>query len=681
MSIKGVTLFDNGYAVFEREAIIQGHGNIDLYFSSDHMKSVLETLQFLGEGGKRVGNIAYEATKPRASIDLKSEDPLVGLLHSMVGRLISIEYIGKKEPEFVEGRVLGVDKRIFSAGNGQKTLYVSLLMDGGFMKSISVESVHNFRILESQVQEDIAFSLDLKRSSNDDNLQKLSVFYSDVDSPLPLVARYGFCVREWKSSYRMKLSDHPTLFKLDGLAIVENTLDEDWNDVSLTLVVGAPAIESSNQTVADEGQWKLNIKKLDGSFATIRANPKDSIVSVKTKLAKKLRMSFLSFRLVFAGKSIEEGRLLSDYSIGNNATIHMSSVSNAKGKYETFNEHPFVMAAQDNLSYYHIPMHVTAKRKQKAIVPLLQAELEGQKVILYDESIRKGNPMQAILFENTTGRTLEGGSLQLSTDAVFLGQGNLPTLHPGDESPPIPYAVELDCEVVKGGDSTYLKPHKITIENGTVNILRIHRQITLYRIKNKGKSELDFLLNHLFLEDYDLVQRPDIEEEEPVDITDRFYQFRFLVPPMIEKKTFVVREEISDLQEYDVSSDIDEELLGSWVDKGLIDKKIEQSIREVINDKKEISKIEREMYDKESEIREIKSTQDRLKEIISSLEGHEREASKYITSLSAEEDKLKAIKETIKKDQQKKKALQKRLVTKATSIKCSREFPRSTPEE
>lgn len=683
MLIKGVTLFDNGYAVFQREATITGHGSIDLYFSSEHMESVLATLQFLGDGGKKVGNIAYEATKPRASFDVQVNNPLVGLLSSLVGRLVSIQHTANSETEIVEGKVLGVDK--WSAGaadsNGSSQR-VSILMDGGFLKSIPIESVSLFRMLESQVQQDFAFSLDLKRSSNDNNMQKLSVFYSDADPPVTLVARYGFRVSEWKSSYRMKLSDHPTLFKLDGLAIVENSLDEDWNDVSLTLVVGAPAIESSRQSITDEGLWRLNIKTLDGSVTSIRANPKDTVVSVKMKLAKKLKIPFFSFRLMFAGKAIEEGRLLSDYTINSNCTLHMDKVFNSKTKYEsTVNEHPFVMAAQDNLSYYEIPMHVTARRKQKAIVPLLQTELEGQKVVLYDETVRKGNPLQALLFENTTGRTLEGGSLQISTDANFLGQGNLPTLHPGDESPPIPYAVELNCEVVKNGDSTYLKPHQVTIENGTVSILRIHRVLTLYRIKNKGKSELDFLLNHLFLEDYDLVQRPDVEEEEPVDITDRFYQFRFVIPPMIEKKTFIVREEINDLKEHDISTEVDSELLSEWLRKNLVNTETERSINEVLGIKKKISTIERGIFDKQSEITEITSTQTRLQKIISSLEGHEKEASKYIKSLSAEEDKLKALTDEIKKDKEKKKGFQKTLNAKSASIKFSKEFPRSGSEE
>lgn len=434
--------------------------------------------------------------------------------------------------------------------------------------------------------------------------------------------------------------------------------------------------------MSDEGQWKLNIKTLDGSFASVRANPKDTVVSIKMKLAKKLKVPFLSFRLMFAGKAIEEGRLLSDYTINNNATLHMSKIFSSKNKREVaVSEQPFVMAAQDNLSYYQIPMHVTAKRKQKALVPLLQTELEGQKVVLYDETIRKGNPLQSLLFENTTGRTLEGGSLQISTDDNFLGQGNLPTLHPGDESPPIPYAVELNCEVVKSGDSTYLKPHKVTIEEGTVRILRIHRVLCLYRIKNKGKSEFDFLLNHLFLEDYDLVQNPDVEEEEPVDITDRFYQFRFIVPPMIEKKTFVVREEINDLKEYDLASEVDSDLLKEWVQKQLISVDVERAINGILSTKKDISKIERGMHDKTSEISEITSTQTRLQQIISSLEGHEKEASKYIKSLSVEEDKLKALQGEIKVGRGKKKELGAALITKANSVKYSKDFPRSGSDE
>jgi len=656
MTIKGITLYDNGYAVFEREATIVGHGSIDLYFSSSRMSSVLETIQFLGEGGSKVGNVAYEATKPTPTINLKTDQFMVSLLKSLMGRQMAFTFGQGNEVQHVSGKVLGFDK-IYVKGRDEEVPHISVLSDGVRIKTIAIENIQSFDILDPQTSQDLAFSLDLKRNSTQDDLHKLSMFYSDVESPLQLKVRYGFQVTEWKSSYRMKLSDNPHTFHLDGMAIVQNTLDEDWDDVTLTLVVGAPNIESSS-AAKDEGLWQLKIKSLSGSIINIRANPKDSIISVKHKVATKLKVPFTSFNLVFAGKSVEEGRTLSDYTIVNNSTLHMSAASGAKRKMdEDVTAQKFVMASQSNLSYYEIPMHVTAKRKQKAIVPLLQVEVEGHKVILYDESIRKGNPLQAILFENATGRTLEGGPMTISSDKVILGQSSLPCLHPGDESPPIPFAVELDCEVTKATTSSFLTPHQVTIENGVVKIIRIHREVTLYKIKNKSKGSLDFLLNHFFLEDYDLAQREGEEEEEPVDITDRFYQFRFVVPPNTEKKTFVVREENNDMKEHGIRYDVTEENLSDWVSKGIVTSEVETQIKKVLNLKKEISQIDRNVYEKESEIREIKSNQQHLKELISSLEGHERDAAKYVKNLSASEDSLVATQKAIKSANLKKNSL------------------------
>ena len=43
----------------------------------------------------------------------------------------------------------------------------------------------------------------------------------------------------WKTSYRLVLKDGEEPF-LQGWAIVENTTEDDWNDVQLTLVSGRP---------------------------------------------------------------------------------------------------------------------------------------------------------------------------------------------------------------------------------------------------------------------------------------------------------------------------------------------------------------------------------------------------------------------------------------------------------
>ena len=169
MPITGVTLYDNGYAVFERETTVQGHGSIDLYFSSRNMPNVLESLHFLGEGGKKVGNISYEATKPTASINLDQREPLVGLIRSLVGGLISVQYMAENGLETIEGRILGVDEKLQDPETKTKMEHVSILLEGGVMRTLPIKSIHSFHIPESQVQQDLAFSLDLVRNRSKDN--------------------------------------------------------------------------------------------------------------------------------------------------------------------------------------------------------------------------------------------------------------------------------------------------------------------------------------------------------------------------------------------------------------------------------------------------------------------------------------------------------------------------------
>ena len=213
----------------------------------------------------------------------------------------------------------------------------------------------------------------------------------------------------------------------------------------------------------------------------------------------------------------------------------------------------------------------------------------------------------------------------------------------------------------------------VTIKDGIVRIVRLHQEATTYTIMNKGKNQLDFLLNHFFLEDYQLVQRSDVEEEEPVDITDRFYQFCFIVPQNTEKKTFVVREETDDSKEHFINDGIDDEMLSEWMQQNIISSKVDKQIKSILALKKEICLMEYNVLQMESEIRDITSTQDRIKGIIPHMEGHGKEALRYIKSLSEKEDKLTSVQQLIKSTRQEKKGQSKALEDNANAISFSYE--------
>lgn len=677
MPIKRVVLYDNGYAIFQREATVVGKGHIDLFFDVGLVQSVLQSLRFSGSAAGKVGNIAYEVTKPRANVEISSKNPLADLLKKLKGNQLRLVCHDDGKREEVIGYVLGVDTDLCTSPCDTKIApHVTILTDSTSIRTIPIHQVRSFVILEPRTQQDIEHSLQLTKDDQMVNMQKITVFYSDVASASTLSCQYGFQVKEWKSSYRLVITDGGTNFHLEGLAIVENTLEEDWNGVNITLVVGAPAI-ASNDSSSDQGEWLFQIKDFSGIYFTIRANPKDSVLSIKAKIGRKKGYNPFSFDLMFAGKAVEDGRQLSDYTITNGSTLHLSRKESGelkrKSAHQSTTQPQFVMSAQHNLSYYNIDLPVTAQRKQQAIVPLLQADLQGQLVLLYDETIRKGSPLSAFLFENTTGRILEGGSIQVSSVDTFLGEGNLPTLHPGDESPPIPFCVDLGVEVVKTSEVYHLPYYFIDIRDGNIVMSRKKRERTCYVISNKTNKTQDFLLNHFFIDDYELV-REDLgnEQEEPVDINDRVYQFRFEVAAKDEKKRFFVVEEATDVSTEAVTN-IDQEKLDRLIRKKFIDEATAAELQKIMRIKAEINDLLITIYEKEAEVRESHETQARLRQNIDTVESFNKmEASRYVNSLSAEEDRLKGTQSMIKSQRTKQKDLEKELKHLSTSIKFCR---------
>ncbi|KAI6657984.1 hypothetical protein LOD99_15700 [Oopsacas minuta] len=668
MPVRALTLYNNGYGVFQRDVKVKGRGHIDLYFQAKDMEYVLKSLSFTDETGSSLGNISYEPSRPEATFSVDESESIIGLMRSLQGFTVSVKLTTGNE---VQGRLLGVDTLETPVGDRiQSVNHICLLLPDGSLIKHSINSIDKLRVLDTSAVKDIEHSLDLIMSAEKTNMQKLSIFYHGDDQDKILSVRYGVIVSEWQSSYRLVLKPEATAsdtirFRLEGFAVVNNVKDDDWNDIKLTLVVGAPMLPTtggSSSGGSAGGTLELTIKQITGADIFIRANPRDTVEHVIKKIATKKGISESSCKLIFAGKQIEPGRTLTDYNIQNNATIHLVLKTGASQSSSSTSGGGFVMAAQHNLSYYPIDPAVTAKRKQKAIVPLLSTELQGHQVLLYDENIRKGNPLTSILFENATGRTLDGGSIQVMTEDLFLGEGSFLTLHPGDESSPIPYCVETGCEVTVDYDISTLKFHRVTIKNGLVEFTRKRRQRTIYRINNKTDRSLDFMLNHPFLDGWELLQKdpnnPQNEIEEPVDITDRLYQFRFPVGPRVEKKVFNVRESTNDVIENDIDSQVCRDDLENWTKKAYLDQPTIQALTEVLDLQSEVNEIAKAIVEKEGDIRELNTTQSRLRDNIKALQGHEGESKKYVKQLGATEDRLTQIQSSIKGFRQDKKKIQ-----------------------
>ncbi|MCI0665357.1 MAG: carboxypeptidase regulatory-like domain-containing protein [Acidobacteria bacterium] len=707
--LRRVTLYKHGVGYFERQGPVNGDQQVTFLFDAAQMNDVLKSLVVLdlGKGSERgnISSVTFDSTKP---VERRLEEFGLRLdgsnsvgLTSLLGQLKGARIEMRTGSNPLAGTVVGIEKRSVIQGS-EKTEVQDLVLvtDGGELRSIPLDQIRGIKLLDPKLREDLEQYLAILQSTIHKNARKLTIT-ANGQAERDLFISYVVEAPVWKTTYRVVLDKKGKPF-LQGWALVDNVQDENWENITLSLVSGAPIsfIQDLQQpqykqrpvvgmpedislaphvpppplgaipTYSPTGNGSLEGRIVDpaGSVipnATVKVTQSGTGAQYTTTTdsdgnfrLRKLSAGVYDIEVASLGfKSYRISNLyLSSGGVArNNMTLEVGGVT------ETVNvvaEKSSLMSSmagrasgitadvetQDigELFEYRIAHPVTIRRNSSALIPILQSMVEGDPVSLYNKNVREQNPMSALYLHNTTGLTLESGPMTIIENDTYAGEALTGRFKPGERRF-ITYAVDLGCRVSVKEDEKEGKAFLVQIINGEFRLHFKEVKETVYTLNNLTDRGKTVYLEHPFdkEEDWTLVKTV-----KPVETAESLYRFKVTVPAN-STINFSVNEELPETSTTRLSN-ITTENIEVFVKSNYLTAQMKQAMEAIVDLKAKINLLGRALSVRQAEITSIAKDQERMRENLRALGKSEEEkqlTQRYVGRISQGEDQLERLRQ------------------------------------
>ncbi len=654
INVKRVIIFKHGVSYYILEGILKGPGKFELEFKIDEMNDILKSLFVLDTSEKGyISSISYDAALETSQLlksimlNIPDRDSFSSLITQIKGADVNLTIGGAKK---VSGKIMGIEfvEKLSKVEKITEKLLILLQEDGSIAK-YNFSEIKSLEILNEEIKKDLKFFLDTVIAGKKKDAKKIIINCESGGDDATERNIFVSYIREspiWKTSYRLIVSKQQELEQkclLSGWSLIENTTNQDWEDIELSLVAGLPVsfiydfykpifiqrpviqppkILSARPTEIEEG---LEMDKFDDyAMAEMEAIPSKKRAKAMSKSARP------SPAPVVGGF----GRM---QSVMSDTEIYDKVKSQVKTQTKDLGE----------LFEYNISNPVTIKRKQSALVPILTESIKSNRILLYNKNDHDKNPNACLEITNNTNLTLETGPATIIYDDNLAGEAIIPFLNKGDTRL-LNYAIEQAVIITHEQESENLSVHRVTFGSGYSYEYYYTNMTTTYKIKNKTEQEKELYLDHPKTYEYKVIEKP-VEPEE----TTNYWRFKLTLKPK-DAVVFKLKEQRENYSSNYIWNFNKEDLLkrvGFYVKQKFIDPDLETKLKEIAGLIQTVNDL-RAKDDKLNEERDLMTDEQvRLRENISVLGEDSQSISlkeRYIKKLNTQESRFEEIKKELK---------------------------------
>src|SRR5262245_14933066 len=631
LPVTQVVLFNSGVGYFHRSGEVDGETRVDLQFSAADINDLIKSLVVHDAKGKAVP-LRYDSQEPiektlkSFAIDLSANPSFGQILNQMRGQKIEVTLQTNNPalnglPGSLTGTIIGMEtthRPHSPTAPGVAEMELLNLNCAEGLRSVPLSAVQRVRFLNPNVESEFRRALDVVAVGHD-SLKKTVHLGFKAEGRREV--RVGYVVENpiWKTSYRLVKTDSGK-WRLQAWANVENTSDEDWNDIKLTLVssrpisfqmdlypplfIPRPTVEPAlfaslrpptyagpltNSAINLPGFGVQGGVGFGGGFGgnpngnTLNAIQPGAMNPMAAQLANQMGNLGGQFgnqggQFGFPGgrdggnRYQNEKAFFVDNNSGRLNWDQMQQRRNADqpakgdskarqmaqqlGSALTNVDPDFIERARaaDELGQparYTIDQKVTLPRQQSVMLPILDEEIEADKVSIYNERVHATRPLHGLKIKNNTKQRLMSGPVTVyEGDQPYSGDARLLDLQPNEERY-LSYALDTGVEI-KPFETVRPGPEMTArMENGRLQVQYKLRNTRTYVIVNRSPEDRKVVVEQPVRGGWKLVK-----PEKPSELTTDLYRFDVEVKAGATVK-YEVSEELPRIDPFEVTKQAD----------------------------------------------------------------------------------------------------------------------------
>ncbi len=652
--MREVVLFSSGVGYFEHAGLVDGAATCELRVKTSQLNDLLKSLLLEDKDGGHPGAIEYPSLDPIVKtlasfqVDISDNPTFAQLLGKLRGAGVSYQQDGQT----VAGTVLGVESRTVAVGeHGDRTVEVPILnlLLGGTVSQVRLDQVANLTFTDKVLQDELTKALTaLAQSRNQD--KKPLVIHFDGQGQRHVSLAYVVETPVWKVSYRLVMppaaapaadaAAKPLVGHLQGWAIIENQTDSDWDGVRLALVSGRPIsfIEDLSQPLyvprpvvqpelyaslapqTDEGGMAYDQKERLAVAEDAAAAP-----AAAAPMLGSAQMRASGGRARSYGQQ-EQAKSLKDRP-GNGGVDITRSIQSA--------------AHADTLGQlfsYTVPA-VTLARQRSAMLPIITADVQVERVSIYNASVLAAHPLNGALLTNTSGDLLLQGPVTVLDGGGYAGDASLDNLSQNDHRL-LSYAIDLPVKVDGTTDTMENRIVSAIISQGVMTVEYRMTAKRMYHFEASDEQARTVVLEHPFRQGWALV-----DTAAPFERTDTLDRWRVALPPH-KPTVFSITEEIVQGQSIGIVQYGDEQL-AVYLKDGAISQAVKDALAKVAALRREVAEVQKVLTQASQDYNRIREDQSRVRENLKSVRENGEYYQRLQAKLLAQENQVDALNKTI----------------------------------